>query len=44
MKAVLNGQDRAATTPDAAAESGLTRDQLLAVYRCMLLSRKLDDK
>src|SRR5919202_7008505 len=44
MKAVLNGQDRAATRPDIVAESGLTREELLAVYRCMLLSRKLDDK
>src|ERR671937_1742060 len=38
MKAVLNGQDR------AAIQSDLTREELLAVYRCMLLSRKLDDK
>src|SRR5213080_2639787 len=38
MKAVLNGQDR------AAIQSDLTRDELLAVYRCMLLSRRLDDK
>src|SRR5919202_4246384 len=39
MKAVLNGRDAAAATYE-----GLTRDQLLAVYRCMLLSRRLDDK
>src|SRR5438067_12668767 len=38
MKAVRNGQDR------AAIQSDLTRDELLAVYRCMLLSRRLDDK
>jgi 2-oxoisovalerate dehydrogenase E1 component len=37
MKAVLNEQD-------AQLIEGLTRDQLLAAYRCMLLSRKLDDK
>ncbi len=43
MKAVLNGHAAAATTP-ARDWSGLDRTQLLAVYRCMLLSRKLDDK
>ena len=37
MKAVLN--DREAQLFD-----GLTREELLAVHRCMLLSRKLDDK
>src|SRR6266849_6039647 len=37
MKAVLNGQD-------AKLFEGLSRDQLLAVHRVMLLSRKLDDK
>ena len=37
MKAVLNERD-------AQLIEGLTRDQLLASYRCMLLSRKLDDK
>jgi len=37
MKAVLNGRD-------AQAFEGLQRDQLLAVHRVMLLSRKLDDK
>src|SRR5262245_12435645 len=43
MKAVLNGQPAAST--DAATEwSGFTKPQLLAVYRCMLLSRRLDDK
>jgi 2-oxoisovalerate dehydrogenase E1 component len=40
MKAVLNGRDAAA----AQDFDGLSRDDLLAVYRCMLLSRKLDDK
>ena len=40
MKAVLNGRDTAA----AHDFEGLSRDDLLAVYRCMLLSRKLDDK
>jgi 2-oxoisovalerate dehydrogenase E1 component len=37
MKAVLNGRD-------ARLVEGLTRDQLLDVYRCMIRSRKLDDK
>jgi 2-oxoisovalerate dehydrogenase E1 component len=37
MKAVLNGRD-------APVFEGLQRDDLLAVYRVMLLSRKLDDK
>ena len=40
MKAVLNGREAAA----AADVDGLTRDELLSVYRCMLLSRRLDDK
>src|SRR5581483_9780756 len=40
MKAVLNGRDAAA----AKDYEGLSRDDLLAAYRCMLLSRKLDDK
>src|SRR5262245_56266738 len=44
MKAVLNGQDAAARAADAAASAGLSADQLLAIHRCMLLSRKLDDK
>src|SRR5579872_3015055 len=44
MKAVLNDRE-AATRPSAGADTeGLTRDQLLAVHRCMLTSRKLDDK
>src|SRR5258706_2834004 len=37
MKAVLNERDTQQV-------EGLTRDQLLASLRCMLLSRKLDDK
>src|SRR5260221_5083425 len=37
MKAVLNERDTQLV-------EGLTRDQLLASLRCMLLSRKLDDK
>ena len=37
MKAVLNERD-------AQLVEGLTRDELLASHRCMLLSRKLDDK
>ncbi|HJZ78283.1 MAG TPA: dehydrogenase E1 component subunit alpha/beta [Vicinamibacterales bacterium] len=37
MKAVLNGRD-------AQVFEGLEREQLLAVYRTMLLARKLDDK
>src|SRR5207253_7818262 len=37
MKAVLNGQD-------AKLFEGLSRNELLAAHRVMLLSRKLDDK
>jgi 2-oxoisovalerate dehydrogenase E1 component len=37
MKAVLNGRD-------AQVFEGLRREQLLAIYRVMLLSRKVDDK
>jgi 2-oxoisovalerate dehydrogenase E1 component len=48
MKAtVLNGRDAAAarSSSDVANQStGLDSSQLLAVYRVMLLSRKLDDK
>src|SRR3954468_7729715 len=52
MKAVLNGLETAGRTSPAANPSdraddlveGLTRAQLLAVHRTMLLSRKLDDK
>src|SRR5579872_1355459 len=36
---VVNGYEAAST-----GVSGLTRDELVAVYRCMLTSRKLDDK
>src|SRR5262252_85670 len=43
MKAVLNGQDARATPADTDF-GGLSAPQLLAVHRCMLLSRKLDDK
>jgi 2-oxoisovalerate dehydrogenase E1 component len=43
MKAVLNGQAVQAA-PEAQTFDGLSRDQLLAVYRVMLLSRRLDDK
>jgi 2-oxoisovalerate dehydrogenase E1 component len=44
MKAVLNGQDAAAAAADTSDFAGLSAPQLLAVHRCMLLSRKLDDK
>src|SRR5215831_10300864 len=44
MKAVLNGQDARATTAETSTFAGLSAPQLLAVHRCMLLSRKLDDK
>ncbi len=37
MKAVLNGRE-------AQVFDGLDREALFSVYRCMLLSRKLDDK
>jgi 2-oxoisovalerate dehydrogenase E1 component len=48
MKAVLNGRN-AAAAPAAGQSSGLQFDglsptELLAVHRCMLLSRRLDDK
>ena len=52
--AVVNGQKASAGPPDTilppgqsvdpVEAAGLGRDQLIAVYRCMLLSRKLDDK
>ena len=47
MKAVLNGKDAAGSQSNAAKSAplhGLSREELLAVHRCMLLSRKLDDK
>jgi len=39
---VMNGDRRATATP--ADTQGLDRDALVDVYRCMLRSRKLDDK
>jgi len=42
MKAVLNGQD--AKTFEGKTFEGLSRAELLAAHRVMLLSRKLDDK
>src|SRR5438876_11677163 len=45
MKAVLNGRQADADPASAADQfEGLGRDPLLAVHRCMLLSRRLDDK
>ena len=47
MKAVLNGKDAAGSQSNAAKSAplhGLSREELLAVHRCMLVSRKLDDK
>src|SRR5437588_4943669 len=48
MKAtVVNGgkADAAASTSSSAARfEGLSRDELVAVHRCMVLSRRLDDK
>src|SRR6266852_9441985 len=46
MKAVLNGQVAQAVqaADEAKAVDGLSRDQLLAVHRLMLVSRRLDDK
>src|SRR3954447_2008281 len=44
MKAVLNGRAAAAQTSSGEVFDGLNRQQLLAVHRTMLLSRKLDDK
>jgi 2-oxoisovalerate dehydrogenase E1 component len=40
---VVNGREAPAATGPA-GEHGLSRDQLLSVYRTMLLSRRLDDK
>ena len=45
MKAsVVNGEQRAGTHAADVNFQGLDRDQLLDVYRCMLRSRKIDDK
>src|SRR5262245_231255 len=44
MKAVLNGRDAAASQSSGKTHDGLNQQQLLAVHRTMLLSRKLDDK
>src|SRR5512144_1100556 len=45
MKAVLNGRQASAEAPSSGVDlHGLTRQDLLAVHRCMLLSRRLDDK
>src|SRR5262245_60691151 len=49
MKAsVVNGREAAArtasSTSDGALVEGLNREALLGVHRCMLLSRRLDDK
>src|ERR1700761_2522754 len=42
---VANGaESRASATTRERVHEGLTRDQLLAAYRTMLLSRKIDDK
>jgi 2-oxoisovalerate dehydrogenase E1 component len=43
MKAVLNGRSGAASASGVDLH-GLTRQELVAVHRCMLLSRRLDDK
>src|SRR5262250_884831 len=48
MKApVINGETAArapSQAPEGTTFEGLDRERLLAVYRCMLLSRRLDDK
>jgi 2-oxoisovalerate dehydrogenase E1 component len=49
MKAsVVNGRETAARTASSASDGalveGLNREALLGVHRCMLLSRRLDDK
>src|SRR5262245_65855771 len=42
--ATINGRDVAASQSSGVEFDGLSPDELLAVHRCMLLSRKLDDK
>jgi 2-oxoisovalerate dehydrogenase E1 component len=44
MKSVLNERAAAAAPSATDAFEGLSREQLLSVHRCMLLSRRLDDK
>src|SRR5438093_13784666 len=44
MKAVLNRREADAAPSPTESFEGLGRDELLAVHRCMVLSRKLDDK
>src|ERR1700741_2041922 len=41
---VMNGDRRAAPAASVVDVQGLDRDALLDVYRCMVRSRKLDDK
>src|SRR5204862_560911 len=44
MKAAVTRREAAAAPAAEGTFQGLGRDQLLAVHRCMLVSRKLDDK
>src|SRR5437773_2474061 len=44
MKAAVTRREAAAAPAAEGTFEGLGRDQLLAVHRCMLLSRRLDDK
>jgi len=44
MKAAVTRREAAAAPAAESTFEGLGRDQLLAVHRCMLLSRRLDDK
>jgi len=44
MKSVVNGEPRAETRAPSVDLQGLDRDALVDVYRCMVRSRKLDDK
>src|SRR4051812_11610820 len=41
---VLNGDRRTESAPADTSYEGLSRDALLDVYRCMVKSRRLDDK